>query len=137
MVTKARRCVTTALGTAGSTAQTDPFTAAPGWIAIGYASVSDAQKNGVTTANWITENGVMSSDGKFENGEFSYWGHEHLYGRSNIAGSFADTVGGKIASGVQGQLVTVGGTASAHDAGIGFGFMNCDKATDFSVPTHN
>jgi hypothetical protein len=129
--------VTTALGVAGSTAVVDPFTGTNGWIAIGYASVSDAQKNGVTTANWLTENGVLSSDGAIESGTYSYWGHEHLFGRSNIAGSFADTVGGKITSGVQGQLSTVGGTASAHDAGIGFGFMNCDKATDFSFPTHN
>lgn len=129
--------VTTALGVAGSTSNTDPFTGAPGWIAIGYASASDAQKNGVTTANWLTENGVMSSDGAIETGTYSFWGHEHLLGRSNIAGSFADTVGGKIASGIQGQLSTVGSNAAAHDAGIGFGFMNCDKATDFSFPTHN
>jgi hypothetical protein len=129
--------VTTALGVPGSTQQTDPFFGGTGWIAIGYASASDAQKNGVTTANWLTENGVMSSDGTIETGTYSFWGHEHLYGRSNIAGSGADSVGSKIASGIQTQLSTVGGTQAAHDAGIGFGFMNCDKATDFSFPTHN
>jgi len=129
--------VTTALGVPGSTSQTDPFFGGPGWIAVGYASTSDAQKNGVTTANWITYNGVMSSDGTIENGTFSYWGHEHLYGRSNVAGTAADTVGGKIAAGVQSQLSTVGGTAANHDAGIGVGFMNCVKSTDFSTPVHN
>jgi hypothetical protein len=129
--------VTTALGVPGSTAQTDPFSGAPGWIAIGFASASDAVKNGETVANFLTENGVLESDGAIETGTYSAWGHEHLFGRSNIAGSFADTVGGKIAAGVVSQLSTVGGTAANHDAGIGFGFMNCDKATDFSFPTHN
>jgi hypothetical protein len=129
--------VTTALGVAGSTQQTDPFFGTTGWLAIGYASTGDAQKNGVTTANWLTENGVFSSDGTIENGTFSFWGHEHLYGRSNIAGSAADTVGTKIASGLQAQLSTAGSNPAAHDGGIGFSFMNCDKSTDFSFPTHN
>jgi hypothetical protein len=130
--------VTTALGVAGSTTVTDPFTSAAGWIAIGYASTSDAQKNGVTTANWLTENGVFESSASVVNGQYSYWGYEHLYGRSNIGGTFADTVGTLTFNAVQFNVAGayVGG-AAAHDTGIPLTAMNASKSTDFSYPTHN
>ena len=130
--------VTTALGVAGSTSATDPFTSASGWVAIGYASTGDAQKNGVTTANWLTENGVFESNGAIETGEYSFWGYENLYGRSNIgSGTFADTVASKVFSGVQTQIGTGGSVAANHDGAVNLTYMNCVKSTDFSYPTHN
>jgi hypothetical protein len=131
--------VAAALGTAGSTAATDPFTSATGWIAIGYLGTSDAQKSGLTIANnWLTENGVAESDGTIETGQYSYWGYENLYGRPNIVnGTFVDTVAKKVHDGVVAQVGSNGSNPAANDSSINTTFMNCSKLTDFSFPTHN
>jgi hypothetical protein len=128
--------VTTALGVAGSTSNADPFNAGHNWFAIGYASTGDAQKNGVTTANWLTENGVFESNGAIKAGQYSFWGYENLFGRHNISG-FTDTVGGKILTGVQAQVGNSGSVDANHDSAIHVTLMNCVKSTDFSFPTHN
>jgi hypothetical protein len=135
--------VTTALGFPGSTTQADPFVNpytglnGAGWIAIGYASCSDAIKNGVTVANWLTENGVPESDGAIESGAYSYWGYENLYGRSNIAGTYQDADAQLIYNAVANSLATSGSVAANHDVGLNPAYMNCQKNTDFSTPAHN
>jgi len=130
--------VANALKVAGSTAQQDPFTHASGWIAIGYLSASDASGiGGGTTGNWLTENGVAESDGAIESGEYSFWGYENLYGRANVVGTYAETVGNVIYNSIEAQIVNNGSNPANNDVAININFMNASKATDFSFPTHN
>jgi hypothetical protein len=126
-----------ALGIDGSCGQTDPYHAGyPGWIAVGYLSCSDAIKSGLTVAsNWLTENGVAESDGTVIEGQYSYWGNEHLFGKYNISG-YQDTVGSKIITAMQTFLNGTAPTLSAHDAPIGTVWMHCTKPSDTSYPNH-
>ena len=78
MVTKAAVRWHFALGVAGSTSATDPFTSAPGWIAIGYLGMGDALKSGLTVGNWLTENGVAESNGAIETGQYLLLGLRKL-----------------------------------------------------------
>ncbi len=128
--------VATALGIDGSCLQTDPFNGNTGWIAVGYLGVSDALSHGLTTANWLTLDGVMESDGAIEQGQYSFWGHEHLYGRNGISG-YQDTVGQKIFAGVQSILSTAGSDPNAHSPGISLNYMQCTKSSDVAYPIHN
>jgi hypothetical protein len=125
--------VAKALGVDGSQTQIDPNFGGTGWIAVGYLGVSDATGIGGTpTGNWLTLNGVMESDGAVEEGQYSLWGNEHLYGASGISG-YKLTFGNNFVTLVGGQLG--GGTPSAHSSGIQNGFMHAQKLTDTSVPT--
>jgi hypothetical protein len=138
-VSKALAIINTNNGT-GSCQQADPFHGGNGWFAIGYVGPSDALNTGnfggAPTNNWVTVDGVLSNDGNIENGSWWYWGHEHLYGRSNISGTPA-TVAPIIASAVTYQVTTVQGfgiNPLAHDAGIPTGLMNVTKASDVAFP---
>jgi hypothetical protein len=128
-----------ALNINGSSGQADPFiNGNTGWIAIGYLGTSDALSLTGTTSQWLTESGVLESDGAVEEGQYSFWGHEHLFGRHGISG-YQDTVGGKIYNAVKGQLTltSAGGTPTAHSTGIALSYMNCTKNSDVAYPTHN
>jgi hypothetical protein len=128
--------VATALGTAGSTAQADPFTGAAGWIGIGYLGVSDAVSHNLTTANWLTENGVLESSGAVAQGSYSYWGYENEYGRPGIGG-FQDADATVFYNSLVFNITAgyVGG--AANDIGVPIAAMNCTKPTDGSFPAHN
>jgi hypothetical protein len=129
--------VAAALGAAGSTSQADPINGYAGWMAIGYLGVSDAVKSGLTVANnWLTEDGVMESNGAIENGQYTYWGYENLYGRNGING-YQDTDAGIFYNSLLFNLNAVVDVAANHDAGIPVGRMNCSKSTDASFPSHN
>jgi hypothetical protein len=122
----------------GSTAASDPFNPGHGWFAVAYSGVADASGNGNTTAQWLTENGVLESNASVESGEYSYWGYENLYGRSDI-GTFELADANLLYNEVITQIAVSGfGVAPAgHDRAIGLTQMNATKATDFSFPTHN
>jgi hypothetical protein len=129
--------VAKSLSTPGSTSQTDPFNSNAGWIAIGYAGTSDATSSGLTVAgNWLTEDGVLESNGAIEQGQYSYWGYENLYGANGLGG-FKLADGNQLLTALHFQLTALGGVPANHDAGIALGFMNASKSTDFSFPTHN
>lgn len=138
--------VATALGIDGSCGQNDPFFGPSGiisphanltgWFAIGYLGVSDALAHGLTTNEWVTLDGVPESDGAIEEGEYSFWGHEHLYGRHGISG-YQDTDAQVIFSGVQASLGSLGSDPTAHSPGISLTYMHCDKASDVAFPTRN
>jgi hypothetical protein len=127
--------VATALGIDGSCGQTDPFFAThTGWYAVGFLGISDGLSHGLTTAgNWLMADGVLESDGAIEEGQYAFWGHEHLFGKHNISG-FQDTVGAKIFSGVQTAIGTAGSVPSAHSPGIALQYMHCDKSSDVAYP---
>ncbi|HUE37710.1 MAG TPA: hypothetical protein VMO20_09985 [Candidatus Acidoferrum sp.] len=124
----------------GSCQQADPFNGGVGWFAIGYLGPSDALNTGnfggAPTSDWLTVDGVLSSNGAIENGSWWYWGHEHLYGRNGISGT-ANTVGGILFSAVQKQvaLQNFGVNPAGHDAGIQIGLMNVTKASDVAFPS--
>ncbi|HXB60445.1 MAG TPA: hypothetical protein VNU95_12800 [Candidatus Acidoferrales bacterium] len=138
-VSKALGIINTNNGT-GSCQQADPFHGGLGWFAIGYVSPSDALNTGnfggAPTNNWVTVDGVLSSDGSIENGSWWLWGHEHLYGREGISGT-ALTVGNLLAPAVTTQITSVlnyGQNPAAHDLGIPTGLMNVTKASDVAYP---
>ncbi|MGA9776895.1 MAG: hypothetical protein WBS33_01355 [Verrucomicrobiia bacterium] len=132
--------------TSGSCQQADPFNGGTGWFAIGYLSPSDALSTGNNggqtpplnpgTNNWVTVDGVPSSNGAIENGSWWYWGHEHLYGKFGISG-IQDTVGGVVFNAVSNELglLGFGNVAGGHDAGIPYSKMNVSKASDVAFPS--
>jgi hypothetical protein len=127
-------------GLAGSCQQADPFNGGAGWFAIGYLGPSDALNagnfGGEPTNDWVTVDGVPSNNGTIENGQWWYWGHEHLYGRFGI-NSTALTVGNLVFKGVQ-KTVAVqnfGVDPAGHDAGIQVGLMNVTKGSDVAFPS--
>jgi len=129
--------VATALGINGSCSQTDPFFPTnSGWFAIGMLGISDALAHGLTTNNWLTADGVFETDGAIEEGQYAFWGHEHVFGKHNISG-YQDTVGGKLFTGVQTALGTSGSVPGAHSPGIALQYMHCDKSSDVAFPTRN
>ena len=129
--------VAAALAINGSCSQTDPFFAThTGWYAVGMLGISDALSHGLTTNNWLTLDGVSESDGAIEEGQYAFWGHEHVYGKHNISG-YQDTVGGKLFAGIQTALGTAGSNPAAHSPGIALQYMHCDKSSDVAYPTRN
>ena len=123
----------------GSCQQADPFNGGTNWFAIGYMGPSDALNTanfgGAPTNCWLTVDGYPSSNGTIENGQWWYWGHEHLLGKRGISGT-QDTVGNAIFNGIQQTLVSAGyGTNSlAHDPAIPLGLMNVTKDSDTGFP---
>jgi hypothetical protein len=137
----------------GSCQQADPFHGGNNWFALGYLSPSDALSTGNGTSStgfggavacptndWVTVDGVLSSDGAIENGTWWFWGHEHLYGRNGISGTPL-TVGTLLYNNIQTQLSSVlgfGTNAVAHDLAIPTGDMNVEKGvnnSDTAYPT--
>ena len=62
-----------------------------GWL-VGYLGVSDAA--GVTngTATQLTYNGVAYTPAAVENGQYTFWGYEHLYFNNNLAADVVTAV---------------------------------------------
>ena len=128
--------VAKALGVDGSLQQTDPNFGGTGWMAVGYLGTSDAAALPVSP-NWLTLNGVLESDGAVEEGQYSYWGNEHLYGQSDVISNsakqyqedFANLFGTKLNASLGGTVTT------AHSGGIQTGLMNAEKLSDTSAPS--
>ena len=134
--------VAAALGTTGSTSQTDPNfneqgTHNAGWIAIGYLGISDATTLDATQSTlWLTENGVGESDQAIVGGEYSFWGYENFYGKPGNSG-FQDTVANVFFNSLQFTVNAAYAGGTGHSPGIPLVDMNCTKPTDGSFPAHN
>lgn len=132
--------VATALGIDGSCQTADPFFPThPDYFAMGYLGCSDAVSHGLAvTPNWLTLDGVLESNGSIEQGQYSFWGHEHLYGKENISG-FQAADGQVLFNAVQNTLTSLayGSIATNHDPGIALKYMQASKASDVAFPTHN
>ncbi len=134
--------VSLAISLKGSVTQVDPINTdingnpITGWMALGYMGPGDATKNGNgPTVNWLTCNGVAESDGAIENGTYTIWGHEHLYGQPGISLTSPEyNVGTNIAAILPNSLG--GSNPAAHSTGIATKYMNCDKGngSDTAVP---
>jgi hypothetical protein len=133
-----------------SVGQTDPNTGLP-FVLVGYLGTSDANGIGSGTDHWLTLNGVFESDGAVEEGTYSFWGHEHLYGRSTGArvAQVTQVVSGspKPTTGLVGALNTLllnngalNNTVNPnilHSSGIRNSYMNTDKGvgSDTGLPS--
>jgi hypothetical protein len=129
--------VAKALGVNGSAQQDDPQNPGNGgWLAIGYLGLGDAGVFPVSPY-WLTSEGVLESDGAVENGQYSFWGNEHLYGQSDVISNSAKQYQEDFANLFKGKLTANlgGATASAHSSGIRTSFMNVTKLSDTAVPT--
>ena len=124
-----------------SCAQADPFNGGTSWFAVGYEGPSDALNTGnyggEPTNCWLTVDGFPSNNGTIENGQYWYWGHEHLLGKYQISGT-ADTVGSHLYSAVVQTLgsLNLGATPGAHDPAIQSGLMNVTKGSDVAFPSY-
>lgn len=129
--------VAAALGIDGSCQQQDIFTGKPYWVAVGYLGCGDAVKSGLTVANnWLTLDGVLESNGAIIEGQYYFWGYEHLFGRSNISG-YQDQVGNLVQKAVTYNLNATAPVLTAHDSGIGLSYMHCSKSSDVTFPVRN
>lgn len=128
--------VSKALSIKGSVTQVDPINGPTGWMAIGYLGVGDALANGNgPTVNWLTLNGVAESNGAIENGAYTFWGHEHLYGQPGLSvTSPAYNVGTNLVAVLATKLG--GSNPAANDGGIATKYMHCDKGngSDTGIP---
>jgi hypothetical protein len=129
--------VAKALGILGSCQQADPFNGGVGWFAIGYMGPSDALNTGnfggEPTNCWMTVDGVPSNDGTIENGQWWFWGHEHLLGKYGISG-IQNTVGNLLLQGTEITLKSLGVNPAANDPAIPLSRMNVVKDGDAGFP---
>ena len=102
------------------------------YVVIGYIGLADAA--GVTHQNNLTLNGVAYSDAAIESGQYTYYGHEHMY-VSAAASATAQAVASKLVTALKAS--EVGGIS-----GIPTTSMKADRSGDTgypapsSLPTH-
>jgi hypothetical protein len=119
----------------GSCQQSDPINGLNGWFAIGYLGIGDAKTLLGNGGVWLSFNGIPFTNGAIEEGQYSFWNYEYLYGRVGISG-FAQTYGNGLASiYVPSQL---GGSVPGNqDSGIALKYMHATKPSDTGDPAHN
>ena len=132
--------------TSGSCQQTDPIHGGTGWFAIGYLGPSDALNTGNNggqtpplfnnTNDWITVDGFISNNNNIENGQWWYWGHEHLYGKFQISG-IQDTVGNVLLNAITSKIISqnFGVAPGGHDPAIPYSLMFVSKSSDVAFPS--
>jgi hypothetical protein len=124
----------TTMSFSGSATAADPINGTTGWYALAYLGMYDADvaltpNTGDCVA--LSLNGVTESTTAVQQGQYSFWGNEHIYQNANGLSSAATTVynslttGGKISAAVDGS----------HE--ISLASMQATKTTDLSDPTHN
>lgn len=119
----------------GSATAPDGINGGTGWFAIAYLGLYDADvalapNTGDCIA--LTLNGVAESPTAIEQGQYSFWGQEHIYQNGTFTISSAATT-------VYNTLTTGGKIDAALDGihEIRLGSMQAGKTTDLSDPTHN
>jgi hypothetical protein len=127
--------VAKALSIDGSCGQLDPINGLNGWWAIGYLGIGDANTLLSNGGVWLSFNGVAFSNGAVEEGQYSFWNYEYLYGRVGISG-FAQTYGNNLASTYVPKFE--GGSNPANkDTSIALQYMHSTKPSDTGDPAHN
>lgn len=126
--------LSTTMSFSGSATAADPINGGTGWYAISYLGMYDADvalTPGSGDCIALSLNGVAESTTAIQQGQYSFWGNEHIYQNANGIGSSATTV--------YTSLTTGGKIASALDGihGISLSSMQATKTTDLSDPTHN
>ena len=106
-------------------------------LTVGFLGVSDA--GGLPTGNRLTLDGVAESDGAIENGTYTAWGHEHIYGHTPattfVANTFVPALFGGIKHDFQNNDTAPGADDNAladpstlHSTGILGAYMFADRA---------
>jgi hypothetical protein len=90
-----------------------------GILLLGYLGLSDAKNafthaNGGGAAQYLKYNGVYESDNNVIQGNYEYWGQEHLLGHNSPA-SLTLAVGNAIKSGIAAQLLSTGSGSATGD----------------------
>jgi hypothetical protein len=116
-------------------------------ILVGYVGLSDAKTAISYGARALSLNGVPENDATVENGNYSFWGHEHLYGtvsESAAVQAVAHALAGTTANHTFGSGSSASG-AIENEGGLGGGeanksatqstiidpkYMEADKASD-------
>jgi hypothetical protein len=127
----------------GSCQQIDPIYLAAtgntktniGWIAIGYLGIGDANTLLSNGGIWMTYNGIPYSNGAVEEGQYSFWNYEYLFGRVGISG-FQQTYGNQLGS-IYVAKFAGGSNPANKDTSIGLQFMHATKPSDTGDPAHN
>jgi hypothetical protein len=119
----------------GSCQQTDPINGKAGWLAIGYLGIGDANTLKGNGGVWLTFNGIPYSNGAVEEGQYTFWNYEFLYGRVGISG-FVQTYGNQLAS-IYVPKFEGGSNPANQDTSIGLQYMHATKPSDTGDPAHN
>ena len=112
---------------------------------VGYLGISDAKTANTGTsgatgvsggATYLTYNGVYEGDTAVENGSYTYWGGEHLYGtpgQSNT--SEAAIVAGKLKTGISTIMAATGGSITGSAvAGAAAGNVSSNPSQSILIP---
>ncbi len=125
-----------------------------GYLGLADAAHAEADNNtgpggvgsaaGSGPASYLTFNGVWESDAAVENGAYTYWGSEHVYGQPSPTATDT-TVGNKLVSGIAANLAAthaglapgaVGPTYTAQSIVIPTALMNVTRGgLDSGFPT--
>ena len=119
----------------GSCQQLDPINGLNGWIGVGYLGISDANTLRTAGGVWLTFNGVTESNGAIEEGQYSFWNYEYLFGRVGISG-FPQTYGNNLAS-IYVPAFAGGSNPANQDGSIALKYMHATKPSDTGDPAHN
>lgn len=119
----------------GSCQQLDPINGKSGWIGMGYLGIGDATTLRNNGGVWLTFNGVAYSNGAVEEGQYSFWNYEYLFGRVGISG-FAQTYGNSLASTYVPKFEG-GANPANQDTSIALQYMHATKPSDTGDPAHN
>jgi len=106
-----------------------------GGLLIGYAGLSDASTAIAGGAKALTLNGVAESNGAIEYGEYSYWGHENMYGSVTLnpgVNAFANALKTGIATYMTAN--GYGSVAANQDIAIPTAAMHATKTGDTGYP---
>jgi hypothetical protein len=119
----------------GSCQQLDPINNNNGWFAIGYLGIGDAKTLLSNSGVWLTFNGITYSNGAVEEGQYTFWNYEYMYGRVGISG-FAQTYGNSLASTFVPKFEG-GSNPASQDTSIALQYMHAVKPSDTGDPAHN
>jgi hypothetical protein len=127
--------VAKALSIDGSCQQADPINSGfNGWLAVGYLGIGDANTLLGNGGVWLTFNGVPYSNGAVEEGQYSFWNFEYLFGRVGISG-FPQTYGNNLAS-IYVPRFEGGAVSTNKDTSIAIQYMHAGKPSDTGDPAH-
>ncbi len=126
--------VATALSVTGSGSSTDPIKHKGktfiGFYAIGYVGISDANSAIGHSAKALTYNGVAYTPNNVQQGEYGFWGYEHVMGLPGLSGDPAT-----FRAGLENQLLT-GTFETTSGAGFEISTMRAQRSDDGSNPFH-
>jgi hypothetical protein len=113
-----------------TTAIADPISGAPGFSAIAYAGVGDADAGVAAGATVLSYNGVPFSTNAVYQGTYTFWGNEYIYKANSVAtGSEADKTYNNVLNNVA--------TYCDGRKAVALTTMQCSRPGPTAPPQHN